>query len=64
MKLPNEYNKSDQVWRAKFSSLSNLDLKKAFEKLYKPDKNLSDSVLARHILDLKLGCSLTRFQTK
>jgi len=63
MRLPKDCHNSEFVWRAKFSSLAKSDLYNALKYLYKPDKNISDSVEARQILDLKVGCSFTRFQT-
>jgi len=52
------------IWRAHFSALDAPSLKKAMENLGYPNKNESDSVDTRQELDLKIGCSFTRFQTK
>ena len=53
-----------QIFRAKFSSLTKKDLKEAFEKISDyADKNVSLSVDARQVIDLKIGVSFTRFLT-
>ena len=53
-----------QIFRAKFSSLTKKDLKQAFDHICDyPDKNVSLSVDARQVIDLKIGVSFTRFLT-
>jgi DNA topoisomerase-3 len=56
--------KYQQVYRAKFSSLTKPDLKAAFNRLKDhPNSNESASVDARQVIDLKIGVSFTRFLT-
>ena len=53
-----------QIYRAKFSSLTKPDLQNAFNNLNTiPNKNESLSVDCRQIIDLKIGVSFTRFLT-
>ena len=59
-------NKKDyqQIYRAIFSSLTKEDIHKSFQEISNyPDNNLSLSIDAREVIDLKVGVSLTRFLT-
>lgn len=63
--LPNLNKRNfQQVYRAKFSSLTELDIKLAFYRLKEyPDCQLSMSVDARSIIDYKVGVSFTNLFT-
>merc|ERR1719158_1152702 len=52
-----------KVYRAVFSALTRADIFRATQTLRDPDKNLSDAVLARTEIDLRIGASFTRFMT-
>ncbi len=54
-------NKSAQIFRSVFSSLTAKELHEAFTNLKKPDKDLADSADARREIDLIIGAVLTRF---
>ncbi|KAJ8679286.1 hypothetical protein QAD02_015073 [Eretmocerus hayati] len=52
-----------QVYRAKFSEITQISIERALQTLEQPNKALSDAVDVRSELDLRIGASFTRFQT-
>ncbi len=60
--LLKEYNKEiNQIKRARFSAITNQEIKTAFNKLVEVDYNLSSAGESRQIIDLIWGAVLTRF---
>jgi DNA topoisomerase-1 len=60
--LIKEYNgKVNHIKRAKFSAITNYEIKNAFNELEDVDYNLSDAGESRQIIDLAWGAVLTRF---
>lgn len=60
--LLKEYNKDlNKIKRAKFSAITNQEIKQAFDKLVEIDYNLSNAGESRQIIDLIWGAVLTRF---
>jgi len=53
-----------RVFRAHFSAIMESDILKAYTALGKPDQHQSHAVDARQELDLKVGVSFSRFQTR
>ena len=57
--LTQEYIHYDNVYRARFSALTKVELVNAYENPARPDKYAAMSVDARQELDLKIGVSLS-----
>lgn len=53
-------NKYYKAKRAKFSSLTDEEIKKSFDNLLKPNKKLADAGLSRHMIDFIFGINLSR----
>ena len=60
--LLKEFNKEiNQIKRAKFSAVTNYEIKNAFDSLTEVDYNLSSAGETRQVIDLVWGAVLTRF---
>ncbi|CAB3229933.1 unnamed protein product [Arctia plantaginis] len=52
-----------RIFRAKFSEITAVSVRRALQNLEQPNKNISDAVDVRQELDLRIGAAFTRFQT-
>ncbi|KAJ0177307.1 hypothetical protein K1T71_007316 [Dendrolimus kikuchii] len=52
-----------KIYRAKFSEITLVSVRRALQNLEPPNKHISDAVDVRQELDLRIGAAFTRFQT-
>jgi DNA topoisomerase III len=53
-----------KVWRAKFSALTEQDVRRAMASLVQPDEKAAKAVDVRQDIDLRVGVAFTRFQSQ
>lgn len=58
-----QFPSDSDIFRAKFSALTQVEIKGAFDKLGKPNKHMAMAVDARQELDLRVGVAFTRLLT-
>ncbi|XP_045535738.1 DNA topoisomerase 3-alpha [Papilio machaon] len=52
-----------RIFRAKFSEITSVSVRRALQNLEQPNRNISNAVDVRQELDLRIGAAFTRFQT-
>ncbi|GMH10402.1 hypothetical protein Nepgr_012243 [Nepenthes gracilis] len=58
-----EGNHQLNIWRARFSALTDREIHEAVQNLVRPNQLFADAVDVRQEIDLRIGASFTRFQT-
>lgn len=63
MEVCTQANNNLNVWRARFSALTDREIHLSVQNLVRPNQLFSDAVDVRQEIDLRIGASFTRFQT-